>query len=161
MLESIDLSRNVPKGEFKAECDALVRRLGALQRLLVERRVPVLVVFEGWDAAGKGTLINEMEQHMVSHGIVLLKFWLHIDPAEQLRRFHERETVPHKRWKITDEDWRNRRKWWLIGATVFPSFRGLPLDATALILLRPSWCSVPSDTARFSPTPGRSAAVPF
>ena len=41
----------------------------------------------------------------------MLKFWLHIDPDEQLRRFQDRENTPEKRYKITDEDWRNREKW--------------------------------------------------
>jgi len=43
--------------------------------------------------------------------VVLLKFWMHITPEEQLRRFREREQTPHKRWKLTDEDWRNRERW--------------------------------------------------
>jgi polyphosphate:AMP phosphotransferase len=55
--------------------------------------------------------INEFERQLVSHGIVLLKFWLHIDKDEQLRRFKEREDTPFKRFKITEEDWRNREKW--------------------------------------------------
>jgi polyphosphate kinase 2 (PPK2 family) len=42
---------------------------------------------------------------------VLLKFWLHIDRDEQLRRFEARQDNPHKRWKMGDEDWRNRGKW--------------------------------------------------
>jgi polyphosphate kinase 2 (PPK2 family) len=42
---------------------------------------------------------------------VLVKFWMHISPEEQLRRFEERERVPHKRHKITTEDWRNRARW--------------------------------------------------
>ena len=42
---------------------------------------------------------------------MVLKFWLHIDPDEQLRRFRDRENTPEKRYKITDEDWRNREKW--------------------------------------------------
>ena len=44
-------------------------------------------------------------------GIVLLKFWLHITPEEQLRRFKEREQIPYKAWKLTEEDWRNRERW--------------------------------------------------
>ena len=40
-----------------------------------------------------------------------VKFWLHIDKDEQLRRFNDRMNTPEKRWKITDEDWRNREKW--------------------------------------------------
>ncbi|MFP5305713.1 MAG: polyphosphate:AMP phosphotransferase, partial [Gammaproteobacteria bacterium] len=41
----------------------------------------------------------------------LVKFWLHISPDEQLRRFREREKVAHKRHKITQDDWRNREQW--------------------------------------------------
>jgi AMP-polyphosphate phosphotransferase len=52
-----------------------------------------------------------MEQHLTHFGTVIVKFWLHIDKDEQLRRFKEREKTPYKRWKITDEDWRNRKKW--------------------------------------------------
>jgi polyphosphate:AMP phosphotransferase len=55
--------------------------------------------------------INEFEAQLVDSGIVLLKFWLHITPEEQLRRFKEREKIDFKRYKITDEDWRNREKW--------------------------------------------------
>jgi polyphosphate kinase 2 (PPK2 family) len=40
-----------------------------------------------------------------------VKFWLQISQEEQLRRFREREKTPHKQWKITEEDWRNREKW--------------------------------------------------
>jgi polyphosphate kinase 2 (PPK2 family) len=42
---------------------------------------------------------------------VLVKYWLHLSPDEQLRRFHERETIPFKRYKLTPDDWRNREKW--------------------------------------------------
>ena len=52
-----------------------------------------------------------MESHLVNSGAVVLKFWLHIDREEQERRFRERENDPAKRWKITEEDWRNRAKW--------------------------------------------------
>jgi polyphosphate kinase 2 (PPK2 family) len=52
-----------------------------------------------------------MEEHITSFGTVLIKFWLHIDPDEQLRRFEARQQNPYKLWKITDEDWRNRGKW--------------------------------------------------
>lgn len=44
-------------------------------------------------------------------GAIVLKFWLQIDKDEQERRFNERMNTPEKRWKITDEDWRNRAKW--------------------------------------------------
>jgi len=48
---------------------------------------------------------------LADYGTVIIKFWLHIDKDEQLRRFKAREETPHKRWKLTDEDWRNRGKW--------------------------------------------------
>ena len=41
----------------------------------------------------------------------MLKFWLHLSPEEQLRRFEERERVSYKKYKITADDWRNRLKW--------------------------------------------------
>ncbi len=55
--------------------------------------------------------IVDFEEQLVEHGIVLVKFWLHITPDEQLARFKAREETPWKRWKLTDEDWRNREKW--------------------------------------------------
>ena len=55
--------------------------------------------------------INEFERQLTGHGICLCKFWLHISPAEQLRRFKERARLEHKKHKITDEDWRNRKQW--------------------------------------------------
>ncbi len=55
--------------------------------------------------------INEMEKHWANHGAIILKFWLQIDKEEQLKRFESRQKIPHKQWKITDEDWRNRDKW--------------------------------------------------
>lgn len=55
--------------------------------------------------------INDFEEQLAEHGIVLLKFWLHITREEQLRRFQEREQTPYKQWKLTDEDWRNRERW--------------------------------------------------
>jgi AMP-polyphosphate phosphotransferase len=55
--------------------------------------------------------INQLEDQLMSRGIVLVKFWLHITKDEQLRRFRARRTSPFKSWKITDEDWRNRTKW--------------------------------------------------
>jgi len=57
------------------------------------------------------TEINDFERQLTDHGIIVIKFWLHISKDEQLRRFNERENTPYKRHKINDEDWRNRRKW--------------------------------------------------
>ncbi len=55
--------------------------------------------------------INDFEHELVRAGTIVLKFWLQIDPAEQLRRFKEREKTEFKRFKITADDWRNRKKW--------------------------------------------------
>jgi polyphosphate kinase 2 (PPK2 family) len=55
--------------------------------------------------------INDFEDALVRHGTVVVKLWLHISRAEQLRRFRERARTDYKQYKITAEDWRNRRKW--------------------------------------------------
>ena len=77
-------------------------------RVLVER-------IEGFctDAEWKRAYneINEIETEYVDDGGGIVKFWLEISKAEQLKRFQERERDPLKTWKITDEDWRNRDKW--------------------------------------------------
>jgi AMP-polyphosphate phosphotransferase len=57
------------------------------------------------------TEINDFEQQLARHGIVVVKFWLAISKEEQHKRFKARETVAFKRFKITPEDWRNRKKW--------------------------------------------------
>jgi len=54
--------------------------------------------------------IVQFERTLVAEGMILLKFWMHISDEEQLRRFERRERKPLKRWKLTEEDWRNREK---------------------------------------------------
>lgn len=77
-------------------------------RVLVER-VEGFARPEEWTRAYRE--INSFEEQLVEHGTILLKFWVHIDPDEQLRRFKEREVTPWKQHKITAEDWRNRDRW--------------------------------------------------
>ena len=55
--------------------------------------------------------INDFEHEIIDAGMIVVKFWLQISQDEQLRRFQEREQVAFKRFKITQEDWRNRDKW--------------------------------------------------
>jgi polyphosphate:AMP phosphotransferase len=55
--------------------------------------------------------LNEFERELSEHGVIVLKFWMHIAKEEQLRRFRDREGTPYKRHKMGPEDWRNRRKW--------------------------------------------------
>jgi polyphosphate:AMP phosphotransferase len=57
------------------------------------------------------TEINDFEHELTGAGAIIVKFWLQVSKEEQLRRFKEREKIEFKRFKITDEDWRNREKW--------------------------------------------------
>jgi len=186
ILDRVDLERTLPLPAYERRLARGQGRLGRLVRAAFEEKRSTVVVFEGWDASGKGgnirritaaidprnyrvisvavptdeekarhylwrfwrhvpragyvtvydrswygrvlvervegfarpeewsrsyLEINDFEQQLVSHGVVLAKFWLHIDGTEQLRRFQERETVAWKRHKIGPEDWRNREKW--------------------------------------------------
>jgi polyphosphate:AMP phosphotransferase len=77
-------------------------------RVLVER-VEGFADNAAWQRAYQE--IREFETSLVNHGMVVCKFWIQIDKDTQLERFQEREDTPYKRWKITDEDWRNREKW--------------------------------------------------
>ena len=58
-----------------------------------------------------GKNVNEFEKELSDWGAVIIKFWVQIDKDTQLERFNDRQNNPEKRWKITDEDWRNREKW--------------------------------------------------
>lgn len=77
-------------------------------RVLVER-IEALTSQSAWQAAYEE--INRFEAQLTDQGTVLIKFWLAIDIDEQLKRFKERENTPHKRFKITPDDWRNRDRW--------------------------------------------------
>ncbi|MCK9387333.1 MAG: polyphosphate:AMP phosphotransferase [Sulfuritalea sp.] len=57
------------------------------------------------------TEINDFEHDLSGAGVIVCKFWLQISQEEQLKRFKEREKIQFKRFKITEEDWRNREKW--------------------------------------------------
>ena len=77
-------------------------------RVLVER-VEGFATLEEWSRSYRE--INDFEEQLCRHGIIMAKFWVHITPEEQLRRFKEREITPWKQHKITEEDWRNRQRW--------------------------------------------------
>jgi AMP-polyphosphate phosphotransferase len=76
-------------------------------RVLVER-VEGFATKEEWTSA-YGQIVA-FEKMLADEGMVLVKFWMHISDKEQLKRFKGREKDPLKRWKLTDEDWRNREK---------------------------------------------------
>jgi polyphosphate:AMP phosphotransferase len=87
--------------------------------------------------------LNAFEAQLTAHGIIVLKFWLHLSKAEQLRRFRQREETDYKQHKINAEDWRNRRKW--------PAYETAVGDMLALTD-RPAapWHLVPADNKRFA-----------
>ena len=76
-------------------------------RVLVER-VEGFATDEQWQRAYLE--INEFEHTLAAEGTALVKFWLHLSDAEQLKRFESRKKDPLRAWKLTDEDWRNREK---------------------------------------------------
>ena len=186
ILSSLDMMKKVPKTDAGRQIDLWQGRLNLAQRKARSKGISTILVFEGWDAAGKGGVIrrvtaaldarqyqviptaaptdeeraqhylwrfwrhlsragrvtlfdrswygrvlververfaterewqrayaeiNQFEEQLARHGTVLVKYWMHVTKAEQLRRFKQRETIEHKQWKLTDEDWRNREKW--------------------------------------------------
>ncbi|MGY4493025.1 polyphosphate:AMP phosphotransferase [Pseudomonas sp. TE3610] len=77
-------------------------------RVLVERVEGLCSDGDWMRAYGE---INDFEEQLSNAGVVVVKFWLAIDKQTQLERFQAREEVPFKRFKITEDDWRNRKKW--------------------------------------------------
>ena len=77
-------------------------------RVLVERVEGLCAEGDWMRAYGE---INDFEAALVHHDIVVVKFWLAVSKDEQYRRFKAREKTPFKRFKITAEDWRNRKRW--------------------------------------------------
>jgi len=77
-------------------------------RVLVERVEGYCSVYDWMRAYDE---INQFEEQLTRGDAVVVKFWLQISKAEQLRRFKARERSPFKRFKITADDWRNRKKW--------------------------------------------------
>jgi polyphosphate kinase 2 (PPK2 family) len=77
-------------------------------RVLVER-VEGFATEEQWTRAYRE--INDFEEQLADYGIVVVKLWLAITKDEQMKRFKEREDISYKQFKITAEDWRNRKKW--------------------------------------------------
>ena len=186
ILDALDMAKTVPKADYEKRLLASQGRLNTLYRKAKAQGRSTVLVFEGWDAAGKGgairrmvqaldardyavipvaaptdeerahhylwrfwrqlsragrvtiwdrswygrvlvervegfatpaewhraySEINDFERDLIDHGIVLIKYWMHITNDEQFRRFEDRAQTPYKQWKLTDEDWRNRDKW--------------------------------------------------
>ncbi len=120
MLEAVDLTSKLAKSEYKRRLPALQHRLWELQRASWQASVPVVIVFEGWDAAGKGDCIRKLTERLEPRG-----FELHHVTDEP--RTHERDLpwmwpfwvdVPGRgKIAIFDRSW-NRRA--AIGRVVRP-----------------------------------------
>jgi polyphosphate kinase 2 (PPK2 family) len=87
--------------------------------------------------------INSFERSLAEEGMILVKLWMHVSDSEQLKRFKARERDPLKRWKLTDEDWRNREK------------RGAYLEALEDMLSRTDqprapWSLIEGDSKRYA-----------
>lgn len=186
ILDNLGLSKRLDKADYKTALEELQARLARLTRRKRFRKRSMVIVFEGMDAAGKGSSIrrityaldvrqyavipisapteealrypylwrfwqvlpargqltifdrswygrvlverveglckpddwqraydeiNHFERRLTESDMLVAKFWLQIDKKEQLKRFRAREETPYKRFKITPDDWRNRKKW--------------------------------------------------
>lgn len=187
-LKDVDLSLRVEKDEYKKKLKSLQEKARKLTHDCVADNRSIVIVFEGWDAAGKGGAIRRLtgmidprlyeihniaapdsselsrnylwrfwkrlpergtigifdrswygrvmvervegfakeeewkrafreikwfEEDLTNSNIRVVKFFIHIDSETQKSRFEERDKDPLRRWKLTEEDWRNREKWGL------------------------------------------------
>ena len=185
-LAKLDLAKTLSKAAYKRDLAKLQLRLTQIQQAYLRNGDSAVIVFEGWDAAGKGGTIRRMsagldprgykvwpigapreyfahrhylarfwdklpprgsiaifdrswygrvlververlappdrwraaydeiagfERLLSDDGMRIVKVFLYISPDEQLRRFEARLRVPHKRWKLSYEDFRNRAHW--------------------------------------------------
>jgi len=218
LLASFDYGRSLERKKYARELELLQARLANLSRDPALAARSLVVVFEGMDAAGKGSTIrritqaldarhyrvipvaapsdeeraqpylwrfwrhvprhghatlfdrswygrvlvervekfcsqadwmrgyeeiNAFEEQLAESGAIVVKFWMAITPEEQLRRFEERKATPHKNFKITEEDWRNLKKWPLYERAVADM-----LDQTSTDVA--PWHVVASDDKLFS-----------
>lgn len=110
MLEQVDLSRKIAKDEFKATFPQLQYKLRDIQQQLREAGIPMLVVFEGWDAAGKGTAIERVVDRLDPRGFKVHRMRKPIE-EEVLRPFlwrHWITTPARGRMAIYDRSWYGR-----------------------------------------------------
>ncbi|MDT7713622.1 MAG: AMP-polyphosphate phosphotransferase [Pseudonocardiales bacterium] len=223
-LDEVDLSQKLSRKEQDKRLGAAQVRLEALRLqlagLIGDGRLgpPVVVLFEGWDASGKGGAIKRLvgeldhrhvrvaafsaptkdekrhhflwrffpklpgwggvavfdrswygrvlvervegyaseeewrrgydeivgfERSLAAEGAIIVKFWMHISDEEQLRRFERRQRKPLKRWKLTDEDWRNREKRAAYEEAVEEMFERTDHEDAP-------WTIVPGDSKRFA-----------
>ena len=109
-------------------------------RVLVER-VEGFATAAEWGRAYDE--INEFERMLSDDGIRLVKIYLHITPEEQLARFQSRFQHPLKRWKLSEEDLRNRNRWSDYVEAIEEMFRRTSTDANP-------WTVIPSNDKKCS-----------
>jgi polyphosphate kinase 2 (PPK2 family) len=109
-------------------------------RVLVER-VEALASPKDWRRAYRE--INEFERVLTDHGTRVIKIFLHITPEEQLRRFRDRVLDPTKRWKLSYEDFRNRKKWSAYEEAIDDMFRE---TSTAYA----PWHAIPASSKKYA-----------
>ncbi len=129
LIRRLDLSQKLDEKTYEQDLAKWQARLARLTQRKAFRDRSLILAFEGSDAAGKGGAIRRVatpfdarqfvivpiaapsEEELVLAGTVVCKFWLQISKEEQLKRFKAREKTVFKRFKITQDDWRNRKKW--------------------------------------------------
>lgn len=109
-------------------------------RVLVER-VEGFATDEEWQRAYD--VIRGFEESLSNDGMVLEKFWMHISDDEQLARFERRRDDPLRKWKLTEEDWRNRSKRSAYEAAVEAMF-------TETDRANAPWVVVPANSKRYA-----------
>lgn len=197
-VDDIATDRTLSRDEYRVQLKREQKTLFELQQQLFQKRIPLMIMYEGWDAAGKGGNIKRVAQALDARaytifpspaptkpellhphlwrywtrlpkaghvgiydrswygrvlverveglatteewsraydeinafewdldywGTILIKFWVNVSQDVQLERFHERENNPEKRWKITEDDWRNREKYPDYKAAIDDMFR--------------------------------------
>jgi polyphosphate kinase 2 (PPK2 family) len=126
MLEKIDLNKIISKKEFKKKFPRLQNQLYALQKASWDAKIPVIILFEGWDAAGKGTSIQKLTSRLDPRGFKLYpiraartyegkrpwlwRFWLKIPGQGEWaifdRSWYGRTLVERVEGLIPERDWR-------------------------------------------------------
>jgi len=110
MLEKIDLNKSMPKDEFKAVIPAVQERLYTVQKLSWDARIPVVILFEGWDASGKGTSIQALTEPLDPRGFKLYP----IRAARTYEKAHPwlwrfwAKLPARGEWAIFDRSWYGR-----------------------------------------------------
>jgi AMP-polyphosphate phosphotransferase len=109
-------------------------------RVLVER-VEGFASEEEW-RRGYDEIVA-LERSLAAEGTIIVKFWMHVSEEEQLKRFERRERTPLKRWKLTEEDWRNREKHGAYANAIEEMFEYTDHDDGP-------WVVVPGDSKKFA-----------